>query len=503
MSLTAEQEQQLLKTSVEASKHLKTMSEDSASFREAQEKIKTEIAGIVDSNKTFQEETKATLEAITKQNEEETASAFDVVVNQPSVLKMHGYHDPVSRALYKSHTDFGKNGFERDEEGYELSKNVYALNDMIYLYSMTKALQERQSSGNPRNYTEIAKEMDTYKLLMYELNRIPDVRKALSSSTAGSGAEWVPTGMSSQLIDDIRLALRVPGLFSSITMPAGSGSFDFPLRGSRQSAYLVSEAATDSPTKIPTGTPPSGKVTFSAVTHALRMLFSYIVEEDALISIFPLVRQEIVSAITDARENAYINGQLTAFDSDVTSSTDVRKSYNGLRQFAGSAAVGSAQAAVDISTLSTANLRAIRKKMGRFGVNPNDLAWITSISAYVQMLSLTEVLTMDKWGAGFTAKAGVLAMFDGAPIAVSEFMAQNLNATGYYDGTTMTKTGILLANTKAHWGATKPSGLLVESARDIETQQNVVVASQRNDFKRVNEPGSGEATVGIGYNLAS
>jgi hypothetical protein len=187
-------------------------------------------------------------------------------------------------------------------------------------------------------------------------------------------------------------------------------------------------------------------------------------------------------------------------DSDVTAGTDVNKSYYGLRYFSGNSA---GEAAVNISTLSTANLRAIRKAMGRFGVNPSDLAWLTGISGYVQMLGLTEVLTMDKWGPGFTAKAGTLAMFDGAPVVVSEFIRQDLNASGVYDGTTMTKTEILLANTKAHWTGDKAGGMKMETARDIESLQNVAVASRRNDFERVNVPGSDEASVGIGYNLTS
>ena len=496
-------QEELLKASKDAALHLETVSKSQGALKEAQVKVEENITAILESQKTFQEETATQLLALTKQNEEDNATAFDVVVNQPSVLKMHGYHDPVSRALYKSHTDYTPQGFKRDEEGYDLAKSVYELNDQVFLFGMAKALQERISAPNPRGFTEIAQEMDTYKLLMYELNRIPDVKKALSSGTAGSGAEWVPTGMSSQIIDDIRLALEVPSLFPSIVMPAKAGSFDYPLRGARQDAYLVSENTSDSGTKIPAGTPPSGKVTFTAVTHALRMLFSYIVDEDSLIAIFPLVRAEIVQSIVDARENAYINGQTTAFDADVTAATDVRKSYNGLRQFAGSSAVASAQAAVDIATLSLTNLRAIRKKMGRFGAKASALAYITSISAYVQMLSLTQVETADKWGSGFTAKAGELAQLDGSPIVISEFMPSNLNASGVYDGSTMTKTGIILANTKAHWGATKPSGLMIESARDIETQQNIVVASQRNDFQRVNAPNSGEATVGLGYNLTA
>ena len=96
-----------------------------------------------------------------------------------------------------------------------------------------------------------------------------------------------------------------------------------------------------------------------------------------------------------------------------------------------------------------------------------------------------------------------MANLDGAPIIISEFIKQDLNASGVFDNTTKTKTHILLANTRAFYTAEKPSGLQVETDRDIETQQNIAVATRRVSFAQVMTPGSGEETVGNGYNLLS
>ncbi len=495
---------EILEISVKGQKAIQAVADNQSTQQSVMEKVQTDLEAVMGKQNAFEQSTNETLATIQKQNELETKTAFDVVLNDPGIRAMHGYNaDPVTRALYKPHVEFDRRkGWTPDREGYEISKSIADLNDQVYLLGMFKALASVRN-GEPQRYSDVVKGLDTYKLLMFELGRNPEYAKALNTETSGQGLEWVPTQMSNQITDDIRLELKIAGLFPFLTIPMGTGSFKLPKKGTRQTAYLVGEPTSDSPSKVLTATPPSGNTTFDPVTFALRMLWSDDITEDAAIAMFPLVREELLQAIVDAKENSIINGDIsdsTHFDSDVTSAQDVRKAYDGLRYMSGNSA---GEAAVDCSTYSLANLRAIRKKMGRFGVNPMDLNYAMGIKSYVSALSIDEVETLEKFGPAFTAKNGVLAVLDGCGISVSEFIRDDLNVLGVYDGVTMTKTEVLLINTKAHYAAEKAGGMKVESARDIETLQNVAVASVRSDFKRVNEPGSGEATVGVGYNIAS
>lgn len=494
----------ILAVVVEMKSVLSEVVDGSAAQRTMMEKMSTELATLQASQIEFQTVTSATLSSLTDEEQAKSANIFDVVLNQPNLRSMWGYGNTVERALYRTHVEYDHRvgGMSHDGKGYDLDSQVMDMNDAIYLYAMHKAVRmAAKNPGQQVSYSQIAKEMDTYKMFQFELNRNPELSKALAAANTGSGAEYVPTGLSAQLIDDVRLALKVAGLFPNITMPAKSGAWEVPNVLGRKGAYIIGEPQTDSPTKIPAVTPGTAKKVFTAVTHGLRMLFSDDLDEDSMIAMMPLVRAELVSAIADAMENAVINGDIsdaTHFDSDVVSANDVRKSWDGLRKFAGGS---SGNAAVDISTLSLANLRAIRRKMGVYGLKPENAAWIPGISGFVQMLSIDEVETAEKWGPGFTAKAGTLAVLDGSPVVPSEFIREDLTTAGIYDGVTMTDTVILYANTKAHWTAQKPSGLKVETDRDIETQQTVAVASQRVAFTRVNVPGDNEATVGLGYSL--
>ena len=467
---------------------------------EAQKKTEGVLAGFIKKTEEFQTITEASLTELTEQQEIDQKSVFDIAMKAP-VFEQWGYSGSVERSLYKTHTKWTPDrGWVHDGKAYDLDDRVYELNDMLFIVGAHNAIQSQTNPRGVKTYSQAVTELESYKLFKYELDHRPELRKALNTT---DGADWVPTGMSAQLIDDLRLELKVAALFPSITIPAKSGAWEVPFQGSRQEAYLQGQVDSDSPDKYPAVTPGTGKVTFTAVKHALRMLFSDEMDEDSAIAIMPLVKMEIVAAIVNAHENACINADTTAthMDSDITSATSVLKSWLGLRKHGNN---GSGDAAVDISSLTTANLRTIYKKMGRFGVNPVKRAWITGISGFIQMLSIDEVKTMDKFGSKATIRNGQLAQFDGSPIIVSEHMREDLNTSGVFDATTETDTEILCVYTPGFWNGFKPSGLRVETDRNIETGHNIAVASRRLDFEQVITPaGTSEETVGVGYSLTS
>jgi hypothetical protein len=311
--------------------------------------------------------------------------------------------------------------------------------------------------------------------------------------------------MSAQFIDDIRLQLKVAALFPRITIPERTGSFDVPTQGTRKEAYLVGESTADTSTKIQARDAGSGKVTFTPIKHALRMLFSDELDEDSAVAIMPIVMSELQQAMTDAEEIAILNGDktdATHFDSNVTAANDIRKSWDGLRYTAGtktSTTVPAGDANVSVSTFGDSELNTLRKEMGVYGVNASDLSLVVGLSGYIQMLDIANVQTLDKYGSGATILAGELGKINGIPIVVSEHVAQNLNATGNYDGSTTTKTFMLLVNRSSFWIGDKGTPRS-DSMRDIETQQTKVVVSRRLAFKSIR---SGSKHVGLYFNIAS
>jgi len=263
---------------------------------------------------------------------------------------------------------------------------------------------------------------------------------------------------------------------------------------------LVCEQTSDSPTKISVGDTANltGNTTFTAQGHAVRVLTSRDVEEDSIIPILPFLQQEIVRVLAEGREDAVLNGSTTATheDADVTAATDRRKLWNGLRILALNNSYK-----VDVSTFNTANLRLVRKKMGKYGVNPNDLAWIVDISAYIQMLGLAEVITAEKYGPDATILKGELAKFDGIPVIVSEWQRNGLNASGVQDGSTTTKTTVTLVNRNGFaFGNRRTASIQLLRELYAESDQDAMVVRERVDFEPI-YPIASNAVVSNGYNL--
>ena len=330
--------------------------------------------------------------------------------------------------------------------------------------------------------------------------------KALYSTGSGVGDEWVPTGYSPELYDRIRLELKVASLHPSINMP--TNPYIPPLLLTDMTGYLVTErtGADDTLTsayRFPESNVGTSNFTLTAKKLAGRCVFSEELSEDSIIPIMPMVKRNIVIAIATAIEKAIINGDTAGShqDSNVTSATDAQKSWDGYRKCA------NAGAKVSIATFNGDTLMDVRKAMGKYGVDPRNLAIVTGISGYTQMLNLRDnqnnalVTTLDKYGPSATIFNGELGRVYGLPIIVSEWVGEDLNASGVYDGTTVTKTIVLIVY-KPGFVIGNRRMLTIKSAEEITTDQTVLVATQRLAFAEVYS-GASDNIVGLGYNLTS
>ncbi len=501
--------EELIGAVVQVSETLKAMDKDSGEFREASVKATEELRTMIEDNKTQLTMVSDAVADLSKEEEANTAFFDGAVgdIQNKAVAQLWGYNgeqkiNHVDAAISQPSTKWNwrKSGFSFNGDGYEVSEKIMRMNDFLLLWGAAKAMKEHKIF-NRSTFAEEVKGSQTYELLIGELRRDRDLRKAMDTATSGEGSDWVPTLFSGQFIDDLRLSLNVAAQHARLAIPMRTGGFTVPAQGSRMRAFLVGESTSDSSTGIPAGTPGSRNVTFTAIKHAVTVYWSDELDEDSAVAMAPLVNAEVMQAIRDAEEDATINGDTSSThqDSDVTASNDVRKSWQGLRNHSGGS---SGVAAVDIGSLTLTVLRSMRKAQGRFGANPADAYWLTGVSGLVQLLALTQVDTLDKFGPQFTARTGTIAVLDGSSVIVSEFIREDLTTAGIYDGTTTTDTVILRVHAPSFWYGDKGQPKS-ESDRDIRTQQSFTVASRRIDFQQVQSPSSDEETVALGYSLTS
>jgi len=426
-----------------------------------------------------------------------TAELSEAVKKSPSVETIKGL---VAEAVKKSAEEQGngrKAEFAMDVEGNIGSKEplmkmsttdpkireLQRYNDELMIL---KTLMPLRPVSSFRIYKRFQNFLSTSELL-----------KAMTTGGAGEGAEWVPTGFSSDLIDMIKLKLVVAAQHPRVRMP--TDPFKIPGKKSSSTAYLKTEAV--APGSGETSVVGTRQIILDAKTLIAYVPCSYELSEDSIVPLLPMIKGDIVQALADAEENATINGDTAGshMDSDVTNAKDQRKAWNGYRKLV---LDGAKQ---DLGTFNAENVMKVRTGMGKYGANPAAISWISSVLGLGKLMLMKDssgnliFLTRDKYGEDAVVVKGELGKCFGSPLLVSEFVRDDLNASGVYDGTTTNKSILLCVRREAFVYGDRRA-VLVETDKDIKAQTIDLVSSQRIDFKdRIDA--TTERIVGMGYNF--
>lgn len=363
----------------------------------------------------------------------------------------------------------------RDERERELQR----LNDRIYLCS---ALLRR----DPRSL----KSFRDFQVLAGEL------RKALNTV---DNEELVPEGFSLSLVEEVRLQRRLPSLFESVNLPRSP--LRWPVEGNIGLPFLIAENLGDTGEKVPTRSPSTEQVTFSARTIAVRVPFSREFDEDSVIAAEDYVRGQIAKALTDGLETAILNGD----DSDphqdavVTAGNDVRRIFRGLRKLA---AVPAVPTETDLATFGQAGWAAARRKMGAYGIDPSELVCILSPNSYYKVIGDStnwgDFQTIDKVGPRAINVTGEVGAIYGVPVIVSAYAPETCDGAPTDDGTGGDAV-MVIANRRAYGLATQV-GATIETVWDPEALQFKVIGYQRVDFKPWFDAATQRA-VSVGWNI--
>lgn len=331
----------------------------------------------------------------------------------------------------------------------------------------------------------------------YSERFLPELNAAVNTDNAGQGADWVPRELSPNLIDRVELQLKVVGLFQSVPMP--TQPYDLPGRAVSRTklAQGVQNDADTAQTGMKKIQIASRKVTFSAKKFWGEALVSKEAEEDAIMAQLPLIESELQRFMAYDIEDTAINGDTAGTQDTGWAADDPRKNWDGLRKLA----LAAAKTDFAGAKLTVSGLRGNRKKMGKYGVDPNELAHILSINEYIDILDDTAVLTLEKYGPQATVLRGELGSVDSVPIIVSEAMRTDLNVSGVFDNVTKTRT-VAITVYRPGFGVGERRGLTIQILRELyaEYDQDAVTISVRRAFQPL-QPATTEPIVAVTYDV--
>lgn len=331
--------------------------------------------------------------------------------------------------------------------------------------------------------------------------RITGARRALDSTTAGAGDELVPTLEASELWNDVNLQTAIASLISTINMP--SNPFDIPLQLGDINWYPgtanIASKSTD---------PATAKRTLTAYELVGMVAWAYELDEDAVLAMLPELRRTLVRNAAEVMDDILLNADTTLTnninaDGATIGATDVGKGhwligFDGLRHIP---LVDNTGQGTDVNAALTAALfNANRKAMGKYGVRPSEVVHVVDINTYIKALTLTEVQSLDKFGPQATILTGQLAALEGVPIIVSEQLRLADTDGKVTDAGNGVDTGSILTFNRSQYRKGFKRELMIETERDIQKRQTVMVASMRVGFDGRNANSSDEA-VALQYDI--
>lgn len=300
------------------------------------------------------------------------------------------------------------------------------------------------------------------------------IEKAGAHQPNNANVNYWETEVSTQMEAEVRRRLVVAPLIRSIAMQAPLMAIPVnPETGLATWTGQTTPYSTSGANSTAGGTAGNHQlkeVTLRSYKVATNEYLAYEEEEDSLIALMPIIRDAMVRRIARAIDRAYLRG---------AGGTDA----DPVRGIATYDAVSAANIDIDGATVAAGNfskansvsaLRALRKDLGLWGLDPSGLVYVVSQDIYYNLLDDSTFQTMDKVGSSATLLTGQIGSIGNTPVLVSgEF---DVEGAGNIAAVCFAPANFLAGTQR---------GLRVDTDSLVETQRRVMVASMRVGLTQV------------------
>ncbi len=329
-----------------------------------------------------------------------------------------------------------------------------------------------------------------------------NLKAAMDSTTAGQGDELVDTQEARALWDDVNLETAIAPLFNTVQMP--SNPFQIPLQLGAVNWYPGTEN-----TAVTGSAPATARQTLTAHELVAEVPWSYDLDEDAVIAMMDELRRSLLRNAHEVIDDVILNGDRTTQNSINADGATIAANTAGTGHFLvgfdgllHQPLVDNAAMANDHNAAVSADMfNEIRGKLGKYGVRPSELAYITDVNTFIKSLSIDSFRTLDKFGPSATILTGQLGAVEGIPVIVSEQM-RLADADGKVTngGNANTKGRLLIVN-RSQWRVGFKRELTIETVRDAQKRQNIMVVSFRIALQERSGSRTSATHTALQYNI--
>lgn len=280
------------------------------------------------------------------------------------------------------------------------------------------------------------------------------LKPMLKSFDIASWADWIDTVQSRFFFEEYEIPLiladkfdylpmtspivRVPGALGLLYGQLEGDDGTFTAQSNTESSYLVESK--------------------NNVVHAL---ITQDLLDDTSPAIIDKLRKEVLRGVARSHERSILDGDTTAphQDSDVVAAKDYRKAWIGLRKraLANEAVVGGGEIVYDHAndTPSKDLFSNLLKRLKCQGAEKDDLEYIMGCSTSHDLVTgaIPELFTAFAFGSLASNRTGMVPPVFGISSTESQYIREDLDATGVYSGAGNTQTYMLLVKRSrfANW----------------------------------------------------
>lgn len=353
------------------------------------------------------------------------------------------------------------------QEKTKLAKQIHKANDRALIWSAVKKVHPAQ--------TRFYKEM---------VDGTSKLSKALADAT-GAGAEWRPTVMSADFIEQAWAKSKLSSYFYHETIPDNVGTISRPGGEANISWYRRTATSEDDIAATIASTPDTSSVEWNPEELSARVPYEQKMLEDSPVNFTDWIRRNLIKSAGLQVDWVTMNGDTDTdnpIDSDINNSADPRTCWKGVRTLTDSSH------RIDIGdVISVTTFREVWKELapteGFYDYSDTDsLVLALHRLGWLRFLVIAEVLTKEQYGQGATILSGQLENIFQIPLEVTPVVRATLNASGTYDGSTTNYTiGQFINHRSFAYGDKRK--VTVESDKNILTGRFDVVGTLRMDFQ--------------------
>ena len=306
-----------------------------------------------------------------------------------------------------------------------------------------------------------------------------DVLQKAGVTYDATSAAGIDVNVSQAFEEEVRLEQKVAPLFREIAVASGATvlpiapdteNANFNNTGLETANNLLEEAgASDNNYNV-------NRVLLQAFRLVSGTFIANDTDEQVVISVLPIITSALARAHAKAIDSAILNGNSSFVGLVGGAGTDGSGSFLA----ADSALVTDPDASGTSDAITGANLLSIRSEMGKYGMNPNDVAYIVGIDQYYNLIADAAFSDVSEVGSDTAMKLiGAVGSIYGSPVVATDALAQGTKEAGAFTGTAAVAVNV------RNYVIPRLKGVSIETDYEVAGQRTAIVAAQSLGFNEL------------------